>query len=147
MPDEPLVVQAEQGPPFRMPYGDDIRCLVAGAATGERYSLHHRTAPPGAASYPHSHQRVIEAFYVIDGQFEFDVGGRKFTGGAGTYVHVPAGVSHAWRVASDDTAHAVILFSPSVDDGFFGEVDAEVKSPGGPSRERLAAINAKYGLD
>jgi len=146
-PEEPFVVQATQGRAYRMPYGDDIRCIVAGAAAGERYSLHHRTAPPGAASYPHSHQHTIEAFYVLDGQFDFEVGGQTFSAGAGAYVHVPPGVSHAWRVSGDSTAHAVVLFSPSVDDAFFAEVDEEVRSAGGPSRERLAAINARYGLD
>jgi hypothetical protein len=64
-----------------------------------------------------------------------------------TYVHVPSGVSHAWRVVGDETAHAVLLFSPSIDDNFFAEIDREVRLPGGPDPERLAAINARYGLD
>jgi quercetin dioxygenase-like cupin family protein len=145
--EEPLILQTDGAQPYRMPYGDDVRCLVGGPATGERYSLHHRTATPGSASFAHLHKRVIEAFYVIDGEFIFEIGDQKFTSGPGAYVHVPAGVRHAWRVVGDSTAHAILLFSPSVDDTFFADVDAEMKSPGGPSRERLYEINARYGLD
>ncbi|MEO8456815.1 MAG: cupin domain-containing protein [Chloroflexota bacterium] len=144
--DGPIVIDHAANPPRRMPYGDDMRAIIGEDAVGGAFSLHHRTAPPGAASFPHSHKKAIEAFYVIDGEFEFEIGGRKFTAGAGMYVQAPKGVSHAWKVLGGKTAHALVFFSPSVAPAFFDEVDAEVRT-GNPDRDKLYAINAKYGLD
>ena len=128
-----------------MPYGDDIRQIIGEAAVEGAFSLHHRTAPPGAASFAHTHKRVIESFYILDGEFEFEIGGQKFTAGPGKYVQAPKGVSHAWRVLGETAAHALVFFAPSVSPGFFDEIDAEVHS--GADRERLYQINVKYGLD
>jgi quercetin dioxygenase-like cupin family protein len=144
--DGPVVVDYSDNPPRRMPYGDDIRQIIGESAVDGAFSLHHRTAPPGAASFPHSHKRAIEAFYVLDGEFEFDIGDEKFMAGAGMYVQASKGVAHSWRVLGETTAHALIFFSPSVAPGFFDEVDAEVRS-GKADRQRLSEINAKYGLD
>jgi quercetin dioxygenase-like cupin family protein len=100
--------------------------------------------PAGAASIPHVHSRVSEAFYVLDGEFTFELDRRSLTTGAGTYVHVPAGVSHAWRVTGNTAARALVLFSPSVPLAFFEELDAVVNSTSGrPDRERLLALNQK----
>lgn len=142
----PITVDFSGNPPRRMPYGDDIRQIIGEAEVDGAFSLHHRTAPPGAASVRHSHKRVIEAFYILDGEMEFEIGAEKFTAGAGTYVQAQKGVSHAWRVLGETTVHALVFFTPSVAPGFFDEVDAEVRS-GKADRERLYEINMKYGLD
>jgi len=139
-------VLPQDGEFLATPFGDRMR-WVAGAKDGERaYSLHERNAPPGAASFPHTHGRVSEAFYVLSGEFEFQLGGRKLDGGAGTFVHAPPGVVHAWRVKGTEPARALVVFAPAVAPGFFEELDAETRAPGGPNRERLLAINEKYGL-
>ena len=139
-------VNPDEGASLATPFGDRIR-WVAGARDGEpAYSLHERSAPPGAASFPHTHGRVSEAFYVLSGEFEFQLGERRLDGGAGTFVHAPRGVAHAWRVKGAEPARALVVFAPGVAPGFFEELDAETRAPGGPSRERLLAINEKYGL-
>ena len=141
-------VSAASGPVHRSPFGDSLRWITGEDATRGAYSLHERTAPPGAASVPHVHSRVSEAFYVLEGKITFELDGRTVTAGPGDYVHAPAGVSHAWRVTSGEVARALILFAPSVPLAFFEEIDAAVsETPGArPDLRQLAAINEKYGL-
>jgi mannose-6-phosphate isomerase-like protein (cupin superfamily) len=91
------IVGEGSGPTHRSPFGDSLRWITGGEATGRAYSLHERTAPPGAASVPHIHSRVSEAFYVLEGEFTFELDGRTANAGPGDYVHAPAGVSHARR--------------------------------------------------
>src|SRR5438093_9196892 len=144
-----MVVSAATGPAHRSPFGDSLRWITGEEATRGAYSLHERTAPPGAASVPHVHSRVSEAFYVLDGEFSFELDGRTVNAGPGDYVHAPAGASHARRVTSSELARALILFAPSVPLASFEEIDAVMQETAGerPDLRRLAAINEKYGLN
>src|SRR5207249_108445 len=130
------------------PFGDSLRWITGDEATRGAYSLHERTAPPDAASVPHIHSRLSEAFYVLEGEFTFELEGRTVTAGAGDYVHTAAGASHAWRVTSEEAARALVLFAPSVPLAFFKEIDAAMSATPGarPDFRELAAINEKYGL-
>jgi len=136
----------ESAPTHITPYGDTLRWITGGEETEERYSLHHRTAPPGARALPHSHQAVIEAFYVLEGEIEFEIDGSPLVGRPGSYVHVPRGVSHSWRAVGDNDAKALVMFAPSVPLAFFDEVDEATRAPGGPDRPRLIEITRKYNL-
>jgi quercetin dioxygenase-like cupin family protein len=142
------IVGDRSGPTHRSPFGDSLGWITGEGATGGAYSLHERTAPPGAASVPHVHSRVSEAFYVLEGEFTFELDGWTVTAGPGDYVHAPAGSSHVWHATSSETARALILFSPSVPLALFEEIDAVVSeaSGGRPDLRQLAAINEKYGL-
>ena len=141
----PIVVEARAAKARRTAFGDVMRWVVGEGAVDGAFSLHHRTAPPGSASVVHSHKRFVEAFYVLSGQLEFEVGGQTIEGGPGTYIQAPKGVSHAWRVVGDLPAEALVFFAPSVAQGFFEEMDREVRAGADPAR--LRAINEKYGLD
>jgi mannose-6-phosphate isomerase-like protein (cupin superfamily) len=143
-----MVVSAGSGPTHRSPFGDSLRWITGEEATRDAYSLHERTAPPGSASVPLIHTRVSEAFFVLEGEFTFELDGRKVTAGPGDYVHAPPGASHVWRVTSENAARALVLFAPSVPLAFFEEIDAATnETPGArPDLRQLAAINEKYGL-
>lgn len=141
----PIITDVDATAGTRTPYGDTLRWVIGEAESHGHFSMHHRTAPPGAASFPHAHRRVVEAFYVLGGRFEFEIGGETFEAGAGMYVRAPMGVSHAWEVIGDEPATALVIFAPSVGQGFFDEMDAAVAE--GADRERLGQINVRYGLD
>jgi quercetin dioxygenase-like cupin family protein len=136
----------EGRPTHVTPYGDTLLWITGGEETEGRYSLHHRTAPPGAAAQPHSHAAVIEAFYVLEGEIEFEIDGQKVTGRADTYVHVPRGVSHGWRAVGERDAKALVMFSPGVPLAFFEEIDEATRAPGGPDLQRLVEIARKHNL-
>jgi quercetin dioxygenase-like cupin family protein len=142
------IVGAGSGLTHRSPFGDSLRWITGNEATRGAYSLHERTAPAGAASVPHIHSRLSEAFYILEGEFTFELDGRTVTAAPGDYVHAPAGASHAWRVTSEEAARALVLFAPSVPLAFFEEIDSVVNATPGarPDLRELAAINEKYGL-
>lgn len=144
---QPVIVRPGEGPVHATPFGDRVRWLAGHAETGGGYSLHDRTAPPGARSTPHKHQHVTEAFYVIDGEIELQVGGERLTGTAGTFVLAPPNVTYAWRNDSDRDAHVLVLFSPPVAFGYFEELDRLTMAKDGLDGAAVAALASKYGLD
>lgn len=144
---EPIIVRPGEGPVHATPFGDRLRWLAGHAETDGGYSLHDRTAPPGARSTPHKHQHVSEAFYVIDGEIELQVGDEKLTGAAGTFVLAPPSVTHAWSNGSDRDARVLVLFSPPIAYGYFDELDRLTTAEGSLDAAAIAALAAKYGLD
>lgn len=142
---EPIIVRPGEGPAHTTPFGDRLWWKGGGEAAGG-YSLHERVAPPGSASTPHVHNRVTEAFYVVDGELEIKVEDGWTRAGPGTFVLAPKGVQHAWRNALAADARVLVLFSPGMPLAYFEELDrlAKVERPD-PSAFR--AVAGKYGLD
>lgn len=130
---------------YRTPFGDTMSWITGEDDTGRAYSVHERNAPPGARSTPHRHSRLTEAFYVLEGAFEFTIGGERIEGQAGTFVQAAPGVEHAWRVVGAAPAKALVLFTPSAERAYFAEVDGLVRSDGPVDAAALLALSQKYG--
>ncbi len=120
---------------------------VAGEdATNGAYSLHERTAPPGARSTPHIHHQLAESFYVVEGAFTFIVAGETIEATAGTFVTARPGDEHSWRVTGDAVARALVIFAPSVKRAYFEELDAIIRqSDGQPNPKSLLELAERYG--
>lgn len=146
-PAGPFVVLRSEGQSFRTPYGDVMDFIAGDAETDGSFSLHERVAPPGSRSTPHVHQRLIEAFYVVEGELEFVVGGEEIHAGPGTFVMARRGVEHAWRNAAERDARALVLFSPSAERAYFEELDALTRAAAGArvDAEKLRELAERYG--
>ena len=126
--DQPVVRMPGEGRSHRTAFGDSMIWLAGEADTGERLSVHERTAPPGARSSPHVHHELVEAFYVLDGECEFVIGDRTLRGGAGTFVLAPKATLHGWAVLGDSPAKMLVFFTPSAKRSFFEELHSLVES-------------------
>jgi quercetin dioxygenase-like cupin family protein len=85
---------------------------AAGEQTAGAYSLIEDLAPRGSGTPLHRHQEDDEAFYVLDGEMTFFLeGGPPIAASAGSFVHIPGGTVHAFRVDSE-TARYLIITTP-----------------------------------
>jgi len=142
-----VIVRPGVGESYRTPYGDAMAWIAGGGDTAGGFSLHERTAPPGSRSTPHTHHRLVEAFYVLEGELQFAVGGEHVAAGPGTFVLAPMRVQHAWHNATDRPARALVFFSPPAERGYFEEMHAIVERPGALDVVALQALNVKHGWD
>ena len=86
--------------------------LATGALTGGEFGLVEETAKRGVSVPLHRHDGDVESFYVLAGTVAFYLDGRSAElAGPGTFVHVPGGAIHGFRVDSD-TARYLILTTP-----------------------------------
>lgn len=126
----------------------------AGAADTEGgFSLVAARTAPGAGSPPHIQTGDCEAFYVLEGRYEFILGGERAIHGPGAFVYIPKGVPHGFRNAGDTVARMLILNLPGgLHEAFFAEAGDEVADAsafppvGAPDVPRLAAAGARYGI-
>jgi quercetin dioxygenase-like cupin family protein len=63
---------------------------------------------------PHSHDDHTDSFYVLEGEVEFLVGGERQRGGPGTYVSIPPGIVHGFRIAGEDRIRLLNLHTPKI---------------------------------
>jgi quercetin dioxygenase-like cupin family protein len=87
--------------------------LATGALTGGEFGLVEELTKRGVSVPLHRHDADVESFYVLDGNITFFLGSQPSAlAGPGTFVHIPSGVVHGFRVESD-TARYLILTTPS----------------------------------
>ncbi len=81
--------------------------LADGRQTGGAFSQFEQLCPKDSGPPPHTHTQ-IENFYIMDGVITFLVDGNVIVGKKGSFVTVPAGTVHSFRV---DSETALILNS------------------------------------
>jgi quercetin dioxygenase-like cupin family protein len=85
---------------------------AAAEQTGGRYSLIEEQGPRGEGTPLHVHPADDEAFYVLEGELTFYLGENPpISASAGSFIHIPGGVVHAFQVDSD-TARYLIITTP-----------------------------------
>jgi mannose-6-phosphate isomerase-like protein (cupin superfamily) len=87
--------------------------LADGAESGDRYSVSIWWVEPGKTGPgPHSHAANEELFYVIDGTMTFLVGDQHVDAAVGTFLRIPAGVTHDFENRTAHRAGALNVFIP-----------------------------------
>ncbi|HZH25784.1 MAG TPA: cupin domain-containing protein [Azospirillaceae bacterium] len=137
-------------------FGNLLRFLARSPDTGGAYCLVESLTAPGAGAPPNRHPGDDEAFYVLDGTFEFTVDGRTVVAGSGSFVQVPNGAVHAFRNAGPAPGRLLIINTPGrVHDGFFAEAGEpmppgtrELPPPSGaPDIPRILEIGRRHGME
>src|SRR3954466_10361215 len=127
--------------------------VASTAETGGAYSLTEHLVT--AASNPPMHVQVAEdeAFYILDGEVEFEVDGEVTVATPGTFAFVARGAAHLFRVRTDTARMLVICSgkpSDNLEDFFLGmgqPATARVlPEPQPPDEERLTALTARTGI-
>ncbi|HEU4426081.1 MAG TPA: cupin domain-containing protein [Pilimelia sp.] len=103
--------------------------LASGDETDGAFGLSLVTQPPGVATPLHVHTQEAEAFYLLDGTLTYQAGEDLYKLVAGSFIYLPRGVPHAFRVTGTTTARFLGLVVPGGLLRLYDEV-------GLPARER-----------
>lgn len=121
----------------------DLRCRLSSAATGGAYCAFEFTTSPGDGVPLHAHEREDELYYILEGTFEIQCGGKAFTAEAGAMAMLPRGVPHAFRNPGPSAARALTVFIPGGFDLFVRELSD--LSPDSTGEER-DAVRRRHGI-
>ena len=78
--------------------GEVVTYKITSERTGGAYSLFEVVSEPGGGPPPHVQHREDEAFYVLEGEYEFlDDDGRTMKVGKRSLVYVPKGNLHTYK--------------------------------------------------
>jgi quercetin dioxygenase-like cupin family protein len=134
--------------------GDRYTFLLTGAQTDGAYFVFEAFVPPGGGPPLHVHHREDEAFYVIDGEFEFTVAGTTRRVGAGEAIIARREVPHGFKSVGAAPGRMLITLTPAGLEHFFAEVGRPLRSrqdaPVPPAPEDIAKLiqaAPRYGLE
>lgn len=99
--------------------------LASAEQTAEEFSLlltQHE--PPGFGPPLHRHRDSAEAFFVLEGEYLMFLEEEQRACPVGSFVYVPRGVPHTFRVTSSGPGRKLNLFTPAGMVGFFEELAA-----------------------
>jgi len=126
--------------------GSALQFKAVGATTGGAFSLHERHIPAGGRRPPaHIHPGRVEAFWVLDGEAEFELDGDLSRAKAGSFVLVPGGVAHTFGATEASAAHVLVLHAPALDD-YFRDLAGLWAAAEPPPREAELDLMRRHGM-
>jgi mannose-6-phosphate isomerase-like protein (cupin superfamily) len=93
----------------------------------------------------HVHRDAAEAFYVLAGEYLIFIEGREYRCPAGSFIFIPAGVEHGFRVGSAPS-RKLNLYAPAAMVGYFDDLSA-AQGVGRLDPEALTEMALKYGME
>jgi quercetin dioxygenase-like cupin family protein len=101
---------------------------------------------PGGGPPPHIHHREDETFQILEGEYEFMIGGQTIHATPGTTLFAPRGVPHTYRYAGKNPGKLMCTITPSGFEGFFEEIGA-LSPQQQQDIPRVMTIAKKFGLE
>lgn len=86
---------------------------VWGRDTAGRFSVCEFLCPPGFATPLHLHRREDESFWVVEGRLRYRCGDQEFIAGPNSYVYLPLGIPHGFKVIGEENARLVHIAVPA----------------------------------
>jgi quercetin dioxygenase-like cupin family protein len=97
---------------------------------------------PRSGAPAHVHRQHEETFYVLEGEFLFQLGTQTVKATAGTFVFVPRDVPHAFENVGNQPGRILGMMTPAGYEQFFEEL-AHLP-PGPPDPAKFQEIFEKY---
>lgn len=129
-----------------------MQLKAAEEETGAAFSLLDQQVPPGYAPPRHIHHSEDEAWFVLEGEVSFFCGDETFGASSGSFVFLPKGVQHAFKVGESGPARLLTLTAPGSFASFVEEAgeparELAIPPPSPPDVERLAEVANRYDIE
>jgi mannose-6-phosphate isomerase-like protein (cupin superfamily) len=143
---QPPVIRAGQsltGSPIRF-IGKETFVKLAAGDSACPITVLEDVSPPHHGPPLHSHD-FEEFFYILTGEFLFELNGEPFNAAPGDFIHAATNVPHVFQNITNQDARMLILTRPGGIENYFAELEAcSMKDPGNIAA--LAAIGPRYGI-
>jgi len=119
---------------------------IHGHDTGGMVSAVESHDVPDGGPPPHIHHREDETFQILEGEYEWTVGGETFIAQKGTTIFAPRGIPHTYRYLGKTPGRLMCVITPSGFEAFFEEIGA-LSPQQQQDIPRVIEIGKKYGLE
>ena len=140
-----VLVSANGGQPLNI-LGIPLNIRLHGRDTGGALSVVESHDVPGGGPPWHIHHREDETFQILEGEYEWTVGEKKFIAQKGATIFAPRGVPHTYRCLGQTPGRLLCVITPSGFEGFFEEISA-LSPQQQQNLPRVLAIAQKFGME
>jgi mannose-6-phosphate isomerase-like protein (cupin superfamily) len=128
--------------------GDILTIKVAGEQTDGMFSLLEVSVPPQNGPPMHIHNREVESYYILEGDFEITVNDHTVKAPVGTFVSLPKGVPNTYKNVGNKEGRFLMFYSPADASKAFEEVGQPVSSTTTPpDMGKIMSVIDKYGME
>src|ERR1051326_4899744 len=142
---KPIQIASDGGKKINV-LGIPMVISIHGRDTGGVVSAVESHDVTGGGPPPHIHHREDETFQIIEGEYEWTVGGEKFIAQKGATIFAPRGIAHTYRYLGKMPGRLMCLITPSGFEEFFEKIGA-LNAQQQQDIPRVIEIAKKYGLE
>jgi quercetin dioxygenase-like cupin family protein len=144
--DRGFVVLADQGRLLDLGNFQAVVLADGDQTSGDLTVLQTQGEPPGFGPPLHRHRDAAEAFFVLEGEYLMFLDDEQHLCPPGSFVYVPRGVPHTFKVTSEGPGRKLNLFTPAAMVGFFEEL-AAAEATGSATPSALDEIAARHHME
>jgi mannose-6-phosphate isomerase-like protein (cupin superfamily) len=123
-----------------------VEVLVTSKETGGRFTVCRLRTENGGGLPLHEHLYEDGFFFVLEGEYRFEIGDKPSTAAQGTSVFVPRGTAHKFRQVSDGAATLLVVSMPGGFDLFIQDLRGTERVDGPGVWTALAPLFDKHGI-
>lgn len=123
--------------------GEVVHVLADAERTGS-YEVFEQFGPPGAGPPPHTHD-WDEAYFMLEGEMDVQLGDRVVLLKAGGFVHIPGGTPHCFRYQGKG-GRFVSVTSRAGASAFFGAMAEALPEGSVVDMGKAVAVAASHGV-
>lgn len=140
----PVTIVRSGDRPAMQVLGMPLRMLCEARETGGAWSLFEEEVPHGMGPPAHRHD-WDEAYYILDGEVDFEIDGAVVKSRAGDFNYLPRNTVHGFKGASATPARVLIFAAPAHGSEFFEELSSEVRTLP-EDAAKIPAIGERHGI-
>lgn len=125
------------------PFGMVIK--ASADETNGGFTLLEAVEPAGFGPPVHIHDDSAEAFYVLEGEYIVLIEGAEHACPPGSFVYVPAGIEHGFRVGSVKS-RKLNIYVPSAMEGYFAALAAATTAGTAMGESDLTELAARHAM-
>ena len=124
--------------------GFEMSIKATSQETDSTFSLLEADEPPNFGPPLHIHTDAAEAFYILEGEYLVFLDSEEFLCPAGTFIFIPAGIPHGFRVGRF-ASRKLVLYAPAAMVGYFEDLSEAIRN-GAADDEVLGEIADRYSM-
>jgi len=126
--------------------GLPIWIRIRGRDTNGVLSVVESHDSPSGGPPLHIHRREDETFQILQGEYEFHIGGKTVLAKEGSTLFAPRDIPHTYRYVGSGPGRLMCVITPSGFENFFEEIGALTPEEQ-QDISRVLEIAGRYGLE
>jgi quercetin dioxygenase-like cupin family protein len=127
--------------------GNEVTVKIASRDTGGAFAVVEDVSPPQAGPPLHLHYDQDEWWYVLEGEYLFEVDGQQIKATTGATVFASRGTRHTFQNVGQKPGRMLVTVVPGGLDVFFGELSAMFPAGAVLDMEKIAVLFRKHKLE
>jgi mannose-6-phosphate isomerase-like protein (cupin superfamily) len=125
-----------------------LRLRVLAQSPNQPIAVTDNIVPPGfPGPVRHRHARMTDAFYVLEGELEFDLESERRVVGPGGFVLVPPGVAHTFANPRTAPARFLNIYQPAGNEQYLKEAVKRMAEGHPWSPAEMAEVASRYDFE